>query len=161
MKRWGILETLAAMVILFVAYLIVAPAFGSNGVPAVRTKCLSNIKQIGTAMAIYEVDYDNRTPARSWAPELQPYLKSVAVETCPAVAKTKLNHGYALNLAMLDVSSIKLANPATDVAFFETDALGRGVVANLAARNEDRHDGKSCVGYMDTHAKVITKGTKP
>jgi prepilin-type processing-associated H-X9-DG protein len=124
------------------------------------TQCLSNVKQLAVGLQIYLTDSDDRLPARGWLPEMEPYLKNDDMLTCPLVPHGR--YGYAMNAALMGIDANTVKAPAKTPLFFETDALGRGVVANLAARNRDRHDGKgSNISYLDSHAKFILKDDEP
>ena len=55
-----------------------------------------------------------------------------------------------------------LGDPRKEVMAFETDALAKNVVMNLAGRNRNRHREKSShVVYADTHARRIKAREKP
>lgn len=151
----GGMTVLVAVVALFVFW----PVYGGDE-RGPKTHCLSNVKQLAVAMQIYMSDADERLPAHGWLPELVPYMRNEEPLTCPEVLPAK--HGYAMNVALMGIDGVKVKEPARAILFFETDALGRGVVANLAARNRDRHDGKgSNVSYLDSHAKSILKEDEP
>lgn len=152
----GGMTVLVAVVALFVFW----PVYAGDGRSHPKTQCLSNVKQLAVAMQIYMSDADERLPAHGWLPELVPYMRNEEPLTCPEVLPAK--YGYAMNVALMGIDGGKVKDPARAILFFETDALGRGVVANLAARNRDRHDGKgSNVSYLDSHAKSILKEDEP
>ncbi len=82
------------MVIAIIAILaaILFPVFAQARESARRTQCLSNIRQSGTAMAMYVQDYDEMAPSvvhdRSGKEDdfyaiLQPYVKSITMFYCP------------------------------------------------------------------------------
>lgn len=142
---------------------IFIPVFRSSREVSPERKCLSQIKQLSTCMMIYIVDSDDLFPPKTWDAELKPYYKIDEILTCPEVKKQKKEWGYAMNLAVMGVDTVKIADPSKRVMFFETDALARDVVANLAARSLTRHgkgpDAGSVVTFCDTSAK-FKKGTE-
>lgn len=158
-KRWWIAIATALVLLITVAVLL---PVSTHHPGAPNATCMHNLKQLGFALQIYASDYDERLPATGWGDELKPFYKNEDMLTCPIVRKDKQSEfGYAMNSAIMGLDGSNVKDPAKTVAFFETDALGRGVVANLAARNPDRHKGKSYVAYLDTQARAIPKEQEP
>lgn len=90
-------------------YLIIACGFvviGSTLLPvnvghrgAIATVCLSNLKQIGTGIMIYEADFDDRMPPRdAWIDATYPYTKRLEAFHCPNLEGSPW--GYAFNGAL-------------------------------------------------------------
>ena len=159
-KGWWIAIGTASALVLVAA--IVFPTLASTHHPAYNASCQSNLRQIGTALQIYLTDSDERLPPTAWGDELKPFYKNEGMLTCPIVSRDrKAKFGYAMNSAVMGIDASKVKDPAKTVVFFETDALGRGVVANLAARNRDRHMGRSNVAYLDSHVKPIPREQEP
>jgi prepilin-type N-terminal cleavage/methylation domain-containing protein len=96
-----LIELLVVIAIIAILAAILFPVFAQAREKARQTVCLSNMKQIGTAVTMYVQDYDevfpvdNRTydptgPAGSnsiygaWTQHLQPYIKNVNVMACPS-----------------------------------------------------------------------------
>lgn len=160
-KRWWIAIT-TALVLLITAAIVFPILASTGGHGAPNATCLYNLKELGFALQIYASDYDERLPATGWGDELKPFYKNEDMLTCPIVRKEQQTaFGYAMNSEVMGIDASKVKDPAKAVVFFETDALGRGVVANLAARNRDRHKGKSHVAYLDTQARAISKEQEP
>ncbi len=123
--------------------------------------CLSNLKQLAMSTVLYQTDSDGRFPLEEWVDAIDPYLRNDGLLTCPEVAREGGKYGYAMNTFVLGKRSNSLDARRT-LLLFETDALARNVVTNLAGRNRDRHDQKSSiVAYCDTHAKRIYKDKEP
>jgi hypothetical protein len=159
-KGWWIVIGSAGALVLAAA--IVFPILARTSHPATNVACQSNLRQIAASLSIYTSDYDERLPPAGWAEELRPFYKNEDMLTCPIVSRDrKAKFGYAMNSAVMGIDASKVKDPAKTVVFFETDALGRGVVANLAARNRDRHKGKSHVGYLDIQARAVPKEQEP
>jgi hypothetical protein len=110
------------------------------------------MKQVGTATAIYWSDYDDHMPLENWMECLEPTLKNPTLFVCPNIAKAKKGYGYAMKYGVVGIDTVEVMDPAFTVMYFETDALGRSVVANLAARS-GRHNNGSIIVSFDTHAR--------
>src|SRR5207249_447731 len=78
---------------------ILFPVFQQAREKARQASCLSNLKQIGTAMMMYQQDYDGKLPpASNWMGLSYPYLKSQMVYRCPSLASANPpSGGYAFN----------------------------------------------------------------
>ena len=94
-----LIELLVVIAIIAILAAILFPVFARARENARRTSCLSNMKQIGLGALQYAQDYDEKwmtglhdgaesffpsgVPV-TWDLELQPYLKSTQVLTCPS-----------------------------------------------------------------------------
>jgi prepilin-type N-terminal cleavage/methylation domain-containing protein/prepilin-type processing-associated H-X9-DG protein len=92
-----LIELLVVIAIIAILAAILFPVFAQARDKARQTACLSNTKQIGTALALYVQDYDETLPLGGYNPEastgnrgsrwyrdVYPYVKSVAVFGCPS-----------------------------------------------------------------------------
>lgn len=163
MKLKSIAVALVGAVVLICAGLYYYPAVGNTKASSKRTACLSNLKRLAVATEVYRADADDRLPPQAWFQPLKAILKNQDFLGCPEVfTQSKKEVGYAMNLPLVGAQYAKIRQPTSTVLFFEVDALRPDVVANLAARNRDRHQGKgSNVSYADTHAKFISKDDEP
>src|SRR5215210_2236042 len=105
--RWGftLIELLVVIAIIAILAAILFPVFAQARDQARMTTCLSNMKQLGTALMMYSQDYDEVLPAWPfdakpgglfkdpryvawrhglWLHELMPYVKSKDVYVCPS-----------------------------------------------------------------------------
>jgi type II secretory pathway pseudopilin PulG len=93
-----VIELAKLVVIAIIAILaaILFPVFAQAREKARQTACLSNTKQIGTALAMYVQDFDETIPFNDNGPDfnpgkaqcafdiLQPYIKNTQVYVCPS-----------------------------------------------------------------------------
>ena len=91
-----LIELLVVIAIIAILAAILFPVFAQARAKARQAACLSNMKQIGTAMMMYTQDYDETYPVNNlsygtssmalqggWARHVYPYHKSVDVYRCP------------------------------------------------------------------------------
>jgi len=153
----------AGTVILVCTGLIFLPVGGNDKASAKKTACLNNMKMLAVATEIYRADADDRLPPQVWWRPLKQILGNPEFLGCPEVfTDASKEGGFAMNLPLVSLRYPEIRRPESTVLFFETDALGPGVVMNLAGRNRDRHKGKgSNVAYADTHVKFVFKDKEP
>ncbi len=121
-SAFTLIELLVVIAIISILAAILFPVFAQARERARQAACISNLKQIGTAFAIYCQDYDERLPDRrdlksslpggfrpwtSWPPfdprsgwaavALHPYTKNDQIWSCPSIAGTSL--GQAIQTA--------------------------------------------------------------
>lgn len=124
------------------------------------TICISNLKQLSTASAIYWGDNDERLQLENWISLLKPYTQDSEVSDCAELADDGKHFGYAYKFGLCGLNFEEFKDPANTVLYFETDALAKDLVANLAARTQTRHEGLSVVSFVDTHAKRLPADAK-
>jgi len=114
-KAFTLTELIIVVVVIVVLALILMPAFPTHNEDARAMSCISNMKQIGLALAEYEQAYDNRVPPRqtvasnghvqSWRSEIYPYIKFASVFQCisnsagqwPDIESEGFHRSYAVN----------------------------------------------------------------
>ncbi|MCG9895349.1 MAG: prepilin-type N-terminal cleavage/methylation domain-containing protein [Fimbriimonadaceae bacterium] len=103
-KAFTLIELLVVIAIIAILAAILFPVFAQAKAAAKATSDLSNIKQIGTGMAIYTTDYDDRypygipdvwsgapswgSPSLGWTLNLQHYTTSIQLFRSPFDANT-------------------------------------------------------------------------
>src|SRR5579862_8326471 len=106
-RGFTLIELLVVIAIIAILAAILFPVFARAREQARRTSCLSNMKQIGTALFMYAQDYDETLPERygnccgpstfydyetyngvgyerTWKNMLYPYIKNLQVFQCPS-----------------------------------------------------------------------------
>ncbi len=92
MKRKGftLIELLVVIAIIAILAAILFPVFARARAKAYQTQCLNNLKQLGTALAMYAQDHENRLPVgvdengKYWYTLLSSYVRNSQVYSCPA-----------------------------------------------------------------------------
>src|SRR5436309_10313307 len=94
-----LIELLVVIAIIAILAAILFPVFAQAREKAPQTTCLSNQKQLGTAMSMYIQDYDERFPnwrtlvpksvenpnaKVTWVENMQPYAKNKKIWICPS-----------------------------------------------------------------------------
>jgi prepilin-type N-terminal cleavage/methylation domain-containing protein/prepilin-type processing-associated H-X9-DG protein len=100
-SAFTLIELLVVIAIIAILAAILFPVFAQAREKARQASCLSNVKQLGTAVLAYTIDYDDSYPTTGafsvndwgnalgsadqyWAYRVQPYCKSVQVFWCPS-----------------------------------------------------------------------------
>ena len=94
-RGFTLIELLVVIAIIAILAAILFPVFSQAREQARKTSCMSNLKQIGTAIAMYSQDWDERYPYFQWSADglhhgemfpylLQPYIKNWDIFVCPS-----------------------------------------------------------------------------
>lgn len=94
-RGFTLIELLVVIAIIAILAAILFPVFARAREKARQTACLSNARQIGTAILSYVQDYDERTPQNwhgncggpygwDWMEVSQPYSKNWQIYNCPS-----------------------------------------------------------------------------
>ena len=200
-----LIELLVVIAIIAILAAILFPVFAQAREKARGISCLSNVRQLGTATAMYAQDYDETFPlsiywtgnfdssgyliCTSVFQELQPYVKSAALFTCPSAPKATDFKLYLNALGLTPSDNMQYISYVPNVVFFADG--DPGFVNNRPVQSygsigfpsdqpifvdgfvggggsfytpvEGRHTGGANVAYSDGHAKFfrLTKNPNP
>jgi len=141
-KGFTLIELLVVIAIIAILAAILFPVFAKVREKARQTSCLSNLKQLGLAVAQYNEDFDEKSPnganwsypgGNGWAGEVYPYIKSNNVFLCPDdSAGSHSSYAYNSNNTVLTIvgnNGVSVdgyplsayASPSKTVLLFEVD----------------------------------------
>src|SRR5687767_11619333 len=116
-RGFTLIELLVVIAIIAILAAILFPVFARAREAARATSCKSNLKQIGTAFAMYRQDYDETMPLNNFSVNsdtsclaqttrthfggtmgnsLQPYIKNAQLFTCPSDTQKAANIGQGM-----------------------------------------------------------------
>lgn len=143
-RGFTLIELLVVIAIIAILAAILFPVFAQAREAARRSTCLSNNKQIGTAVMMYNQDYDELMPLfyvpypgsarRTWASLCQPYIKNWQAFKCPNMPDARapdggsiwttpgLNHDGNLGLWPGYGWNVVYMNFSADCSDFDVDA---------------------------------------
>ncbi|MBC7328559.1 DUF1559 domain-containing protein [bacterium] len=104
-KGFTLIELLVVIAIIAILAAILFPVFSRAREQARKSACLSNSKQIGTALVMYVQDWDETFPAWTppcagaapglfWTEQLMPYLKNKDIFRCPSAPKVRQEQAW-------------------------------------------------------------------
>jgi hypothetical protein len=124
--------------------------------PTEAKHCMSNVKQMGTALHVYAADNNEMLPNRdNWMDANDPYLKSKDTVRDPAV-KAISEYGYAFDSRASNKSLDKVENVSDHPLIFDSTNMARNASDPFTSLpRPGRHKGKNVVGYMDAHVRWV------
>jgi prepilin-type N-terminal cleavage/methylation domain-containing protein/prepilin-type processing-associated H-X9-DG protein len=176
-KAFTLIELLVVIAIISILAAILFPVFAKAREKARQTVCLSNIKQLGLANAMYLEDWEEKVIGwRDWDANstsvfdgLEPYIKSQGIWICPsdplhsASAAGYANTSYHINQWCYSVKLVAIDRPTEMWLFIDGSPNGGESTvfvgplwwgdATTPIASSDRHTGGLNVTYVDGHAK--------
>jgi prepilin-type processing-associated H-X9-DG protein/prepilin-type N-terminal cleavage/methylation domain-containing protein len=111
-SAFTLIELLVVIAIIAILAAILFPVFAQAREKARQASCTSNLKQLGTAMRMYNDDYDGyhipaygfgagwrKCPFYIWPDFVQPYVKNIQIFACPSGADSTYLDDGARNCA--------------------------------------------------------------
>jgi len=136
---------------------ILFPVFVRARVTAHKTLCLSNARQLCTAMQLYASDHDGKYPeAAKWNDALLRYCPKasrVDVLVCPA-AKDR-NPSYAMNAQLSGFPKSEVKMRASTIMIFDSIPGRNQAGGPELLPSPPRHGRSHVVGFTDGRAKAV------
>ncbi len=180
-----LIELLVVIAIIAILAAILFPVFAKAREKARQSACVSNCKQIGTALMMYVQDYDETYPMVvesegpageycNWYDLLQPYIKNDGMFQCPSFRnkdytatgmKTDylingfVSHGYSI--AVFNTPADQIATAERAEGYADQDYHPSPIFAPEYSDQwpsslcVDRHNGGSVYTFADGHAKWL------
>src|SRR5687767_15125697 len=89
-----LIELLVVIAIIAILAAILFPVFAQAREAARKTSCLSNLRQIGQSVVIYQTDFEaypmyaiGGVNSYRWYDQLQPYIRNAQVFICPSAGR--------------------------------------------------------------------------
>jgi hypothetical protein len=127
-----------------------------------RHQCMSNLKQLGQAVLLYQQDWDDRLPAAEhWGDLAATSLTASEREqvfSCP-VAPSSFDYGF--NVALSRCPAEKISFHDETVLLFEMNAHSRNATGTQKDMARERHSGSPHVMYANGRAQHVNSFTQP
>jgi prepilin-type N-terminal cleavage/methylation domain-containing protein/prepilin-type processing-associated H-X9-DG protein len=183
-SAFTLIELLVVIAIIAILAAILFPVFAQAREKARTTTCVSNGKQMGTALMMYAQDYDERLPRvytanfgpvnngpRDWKQDIEPYVKNRDVFRCPTRATQWPGYGYNVwfatssGVALAEIEFVAKQILIADLqATNTTGAVDRSMPTGCRFSNGDtrfqaehRHQNGLIGVFADGHAKWLNE----
>jgi prepilin-type N-terminal cleavage/methylation domain-containing protein/prepilin-type processing-associated H-X9-DG protein len=188
-KGFTLIELLVVIAIIAILAAILFPVFARAREKARQTSCLSNVKQLGTAILMYVQDYDEVLPfaiggatmgSLQALPELlAPYMKNQQIQRCPSDPTGAIDftsyglsrYSYGWNMSAFAYRLPMAGPPAGSIIALADVPMPSATLAFFDGREQVtgmsrvvlasfRHNDGANAGFLDGHAKWYP-GTRP
>jgi type II secretory pathway pseudopilin PulG/inorganic pyrophosphatase len=173
MPGFTLVELVVVLVVAMVLVSILYPVFAPRHREVNRqTPCLSNVRQMCTAVAMYMQDHKGYLPSANWTADIAEGGVNAKMLTCPSstadVAKGEISYGYNSLLIKPNgkgISEQQMRNPSEVGVICDADPVGTvgGLIGGGYACDvqntpvvtpSNRHAGV-IAGFADGHAKYL------
>lgn len=115
---------------------------------ALELSCLSNLKQLGTALVMFLQDHQNQFALKpeSYEAAIWEYVKNERLFHCPCSDQPTLR-SYTFNAALAGLSPRQLLTPSKTVLLYEGTRLAMAF----------RHEKKAGIVFVDGRSKMVTE----
>jgi hypothetical protein len=136
---------------------VLVPVFLQAKQAAIRTSCLVNLKQLSQSQLYYSSDADDKFPdASRWLDLTAPYTEYEKSLSCPAVAQSGGQYGYAFNAALSNKKASTVPTPSRAILLYETANLVRNAKGDPKKEAPtNRHTRGRTESYCDGSVKWI------
>ncbi|HWA83448.1 MAG TPA: hypothetical protein VG820_08455 [Fimbriimonadaceae bacterium] len=149
---------------------ILFPAFARARTSVQERMCISNVRILCAASAMYSEDSDGHLPeASSWMDATEKYVDSPRNFSCPVVNHPNAfgpriagKYGYAVNEALSGKVRKGIADKTREILIFETADTSRNAKGDPAKTPPpNRHGAGRTEGYADGHAAFVKASSSP
>ena len=169
-RAFTLIEAVVILTIMIILAAILYPIFMATDRAPRRSRCQSNLKQIGLAFMQYASDYSETLPAvaasSGWARALQPYAKNWQIFHCPSVQPPSAAQtiDYFINSRAANVKWEKFEDRGVSILAGDgvpaqtTQAILSALPAawrKFGACPAQRHDDGAVYLFADGHAKWL------
>jgi prepilin-type N-terminal cleavage/methylation domain-containing protein/prepilin-type processing-associated H-X9-DG protein len=161
-RGFTLIELLVVIAIIAILAAFLFPVFAQAREKARQTACLSNLRQIGSAMLMYTEDHDGFYPPvlgrepqhrflyeSTWLARLQPYVKNLGVFVCPSSSQRSTewqqneeilrSYGFAPSARVEGATAYSLGSPFWGEALWEGSGGFFGPASGIFRRTTPGH----------------------
>ena len=161
-RGFTLIELLVVIAVIAILASILFPVFAKATAKAKQTACLSNVRQLTTALLMFTQDNKNTYPTvdpsdltKSWAGQLESFVGNRKIYRCPLDDNGDGYVSYVMNgmLVAYDGTGIQTSavkDPA-DVGAFVDGTSYKFPESGVLNWSQDSHSGSACT-YVERHS---------